>query len=206
MKIPPSLAEPWNSEPADVHAVQGDSAGVQSRGSGTGDHHPGDDRRRRWVVEWQAAPFCGAECNANSPDLEQYQWCMPHSGLAGGIRHVRHANDGHKSISRWPQLFFTYLGPAKFQILRLIDMPDKWPIRPRKWGGYMVCISHIKCSTRCRCSSFRNKFAFVCTFSFSVPCNISMVSQMRVEEGKAKQQLWDSLNHKMPLPCNEANK
>lgn len=127
-----------------------------------------------------------------------------------GIRHVRHANDGHKSISRSPQLFFTYLGPAKFQILRLIDMPDKWPIRPRKcqkkWGGYMVCISHIKCSTRCRCSSFRNKFAFVCTFSFSVPCNISMVSQMRVEEGKAKQQLWDSLNHKMPLPCNEANK
>uniref|UniRef100_B3P5H8 GG11661 n=1 Tax=Drosophila erecta TaxID=7220 RepID=B3P5H8_DROER len=42
-----------------------------------------------------------------------------------GIWAVRHANDGHKSISRSPQLFFTYLGPAKFQILRLIDMPDK---------------------------------------------------------------------------------
>jgi len=94
-------------------------------------------------------------------------------------------NSNCQASRRWPQVNKS-IDPTIFHISRNRKIPNitaYWHARqvtntppipnPKKIPSCqkrkLYSISHIICNTRCRCSSVRNKFAFVCTFSFS-PC------------------------------------
>lgn len=166
-KISFLLSESWNTESADIHAIQGDRSGVQSGGTGAGDHHSGDDRRRRWVF---AQNKCKCQCRFQI-EMQLQMPGIPRTHIINDACHrvLAPANCGCQAFRRWPQVnkflanpkYFShmheYLETEKFQILRLIDMPGKWP------SPNIYTRSDTRCRW-CRCSSVKNKIRLCVQF------------------------------------------